>query len=196
MKNTVITVALTVGTFFIGSITQKSVLAGVLEAAIMLAVGLHEQSKEKKKAQKMAQEPIQAEQPKPAKAGKTLRWILGSLIVIIVCIMTPQLIFLAVGAVLLIGMIQFVSAEHQRDKQRTEEWLDDYRERLHERSEDSRRRDELHKQKREAAKAEAAHLEEQARLWERNAKKYGAPSDIQKARYYREQANAAKRKLW
>ena len=45
------------------------------------------------------------------------------------------------------------------------------------------------------ARAEAEHLEDLARLWERNAQKYGAASDIRKARDYREQANAAWRKI-
>ena len=61
--------------------------------------------------------------------------------------------------------------------------------------EERRRRDALDAQKRKAARAEAEHLEDLARLWERNAQKYGAASDIRKARDYREQANAAWRKI-
>ena len=61
--------------------------------------------------------------------------------------------------------------------------------------EDYRRRKALDAQKRKAARAEAEHLEDLARLWERNAQKYGAASDIRKARDYREQANAAWRKI-
>lgn len=137
-----------------------------------------------------------AKHPKLAKAGKTLLWILGIILVIILSMMGLPLIPLAVGAVLLIALIGAIPGMRQREKQKTEEFLDDYRERLHERSEDSRRRDELWKEKRKAARAEADRLEDLARQWERNAQRYGTPSDIQKARYYREQANAAKRKLW
>ena len=136
-----------------------------------------------------------AKHPKLAEAGKTFLWILGIILVIILSMMGLPLIPLAVGAVLLIAVIRSIPGMRRKQRQQTEEFLEDYRRELRQDTEDYRRRQALDREKRKAARAEAEHLEDLARLWERNAKKYGTASDIRKAKDFREQANAAWRKI-
>lgn len=133
-----------------------------------------------------------AEHPKLAKVCKIIFW---SLLVIGLSMAGVPLIPLAVGAALIIAFIRAFPGIRQREKQKAEEFLERNREYWQQDMADYQRRKALDEQKRKAARAEAEHLEEMARLWERNAKKYGAASDIRKARDFREQANAAWRKI-
>lgn len=136
-----------------------------------------------------------AKHPKLAKAGKTLLWILGIILVVILSMMGLPLIPLAVGAVLLVAMIQSIPGMRRKQKQETEEYLNNYRRALDQDMDNWKRKKALDEEKRKAARAEAEHLEDLARLWERNAQKYGTAADIRKARDFREQANAAWRRI-
>ena len=133
-----------------------------------------------------------AEHPKLAKAGMI---ILGAFFVIGLSMAGVPLFSLAVCAAICIALISAFPGICRREKQRSEEALEQNIENIRLSMEERRRRDALDAQKRKAARAEAEHLEDLARLWERNAQKYGAASDIRKARDYREQANAAWRKI-
>lgn len=133
-----------------------------------------------------------ANHPKLARAGKIIFW---SLFVIGLSMAGVPLIPLAVGAVLIIAFISAFPGIRQKEKQKTEEYVEESRRYWQQDTENYRRKKALDEQKRKAARAEAEHLEEMARLWERNAKKYGKASDIRKARDFREQANAAWRKI-
>ena len=133
-----------------------------------------------------------AEHPKLAKAGMI---ILGAFFVIGLSMAGVPLFSLAVCAAICIALISAFPGICRRETQKSEEALEQNIENIRLSMEERRRRDALDAQKRKAARAEAEHLEDLARLWERNAQKYGAASDIRKARDYREQANAAWRKI-
>ncbi len=130
--------------------------------------------------------------PKLAKACKVT---FGSIFVIVLILAGVPVIPIAVGAVLLIAVINAVPEMWRKEEQKTQEFLDDFHDEMQRDVEDYRRRQKLEDEKRKAARAEAEHLEDLARLWERSAQKYRTPKDIQKAREYREQANAAWRKI-
>lgn len=179
-------VFLTVFAFVFGTvILQGNIWGGIaVAAAVIVAVQLGKLWKR-----------FWGKHPKLAAVGKTLCWALVGVLIIILCLAGVPLIPLAVGAALIIAFIRAFPGIRQREKQKTEEFLEKNREYWQQDMEDYRRRKALDEQKRKAARAEAEHLEDLARLWERNAQKYGAASDIRKARDYREQANAAWRKI-
>lgn len=133
--------------------------------------------------------------PKLAAVGKTLCWALVGILIIILCLAGVPLIPLAVGAVLIIAFISAFPGIRQKEKQKTEEYVEESRRYWQQDTENYRRKKALDEQKRKAARAEAEHLEEMARIWERNAQKSGRAADIRKARDFREQANAAWRKI-
>ncbi len=136
-----------------------------------------------------------AKHPKLRKVGKAIIWILGIIFVIILILAGVPVIPIAVGAALLICFIKYIPEMNRKEKQKTQEFLDDFHDEMQQDVADYRRWKKLEDEKRRAARAEAEHLEDLARLWERNAQKYRTPKDIQKAREYREQANAAWRKI-
>lgn len=133
--------------------------------------------------------------PMLASINKAICCLIGILFILFLSMAGVPIIPLAVGAVLLIGGINFLSKSHQRDKEKTQEFLDDFHDEMQRDVTDYRRRKKLDEEKRKAARAEAEHLEDLARLWERNAQKYRTTKDIRKAREYREQADAAWRKI-
>lgn len=129
------------------------------------------------------------------KVCKAIFCVLGAILVVFLILAGVPIIPIAVGAVLLIAVINAIPEMWRKDEQKTQEFLDDFHDEMQRDVADYRRKKKFEEEKRKAARAEAEHLEDLARLWERNAQKYRTPKDIQKAREYREQANAAWRKI-
>lgn len=186
MKDFFSMVFLTVFAFVFGTvILQGNIWGGIaVAAAVIVAVQLGKLWKR-----------FWGKHPKLAAVGKTLCWALVGVLIIILCLAGVPLFSLAVCAAICIALISAFPGICRREKQKSEEALEQNIENIRLSMEERRRRDALDAQKRKAARAEAEHLEDLARLWERNAQKYGAASDIRKARDYREQANAAWRKI-
>lgn len=186
MKDFFSMVSLMVISFFIGTVIMEGNVWGGVAAAAATVVAVQLGKLWKR---------FWGKHPKLAAVGKTLCWALVGILIIILCLAGVPLIPLAVGAVLIIAFISAFPGIRQKEKQKTEEFLEENHQYWQQNTEDYRRRKALDEQKRKAARAEAEHLEDMARLWERNAKKYGTASDIRKARDFREQANAAWRKI-
>ncbi len=133
------------------------------------------------------------------KVCKAIFCVLGAILVAFLILAGVPIIPTAISLAIIVLLIRFMFNSMpemlRKDKQKTQEFLDDFHDEMQQDVADYRRRKKLEDEKRRAARAEAEHLEDLARLWERNAQKYRTPKDIQKAREYREQANAAWRKI-
>jgi len=133
------------------------------------------------------------------KVCKTIFCVLGAILVVFLILAGVPIIPTAISLAIIVLLIRFMFNSMpemlRKDKQKTQEFLDDFHDEMQQDVADYRRRKKLEDEKRRAARAEAEHLEDLARLWERNAQKYHTAKDIQKAREYREQANAAWRKI-
>lgn len=186
MKDFFSMVSLMVISFFIGTVIMEGNVWGGVAAAAATVVAVQLGKLWKR---------FWGKHPKLAAVGKTLCWALVGILIIILCLAGVPLIPLAVGAVLLVAVIKAIPGMFQRESQKIEEFQEENHQYWQQNTEDYRRRKALDEQKRKAARAEAEHLEDMARLWERNAQKSGRAADIRKARDFREQANAAWRKI-
>lgn len=129
------------------------------------------------------------------KLKSTLCWIMG----IIGCLGLLAIPGIGIVLGLILGLvigIRHIWKNRDRDRQRMEEITARHREELAEDWARWERKKALSQLERGSRRAQADELEKKARHWEYLAKKTRAPRDIKQAEYYRDLANAARRKVY